>query len=245
MKMERTGRTWSISLLSLLLMLATTNCAGADSGHLTVTNIIRITHPAYRASNLWYGIRDPWNRDYTRIMLYENTAHTDPQTGKRGRGMVWGFIDELKSWTSLSEYESVAKPLPNNSYWAPTSAYWSPFPGEENIIYGVYTGDRTVSKLNVDTGIRTSIISYDPGDGTNVSRARALGWTADNTLIVNFDNEVWSSGGYEVNVQTGARTRYYNMPSVRGESDRWPQLGHGHNMRSPDKLYIADYVSYP
>jgi hypothetical protein len=211
---------------------------------LTASKITRISHPVYRAGNLWYGVRDPWNRDYTRIMLYENTSYTDPSTGKKGRGMAWGFINNLKNWTTLAEYESAAKPLPNNSYWVSTSLYWSPFSGEENIIYGIYTADKTVSKLNVDTGVRTPIVSYDPGDGADISQARSFGWTANNTLIVNFKNEDWSSGGFEIDVKTTTRTRYANQPNdCSAEGNRWPQRGHAHGHRSPDKAIKAEYGS--
>ncbi|MDQ7786436.1 MAG: hypothetical protein RDU01_02405 [Thermodesulfovibrionales bacterium] len=230
----------SISLfLFTILFLLFGYTKGFAIEQLTVSKITRISHPVYRAGNLWYGVRDPWNRDYTRIMLYENTSYTDPGTGKKGRGMVWGFINNLKNWSTLTEYESAAKPFPKNSYWAATSLYWSPFPGEENIIYGIYTSDKTVSKLNVDTGVITPIISYDPGDGTSVSTARSFGWTTDNKLVVNFDNENFASGGYEIDVQTRTRVRYSSPAWAR-----WPQTGHGHGHKSPDRLYNADYVSY-
>ena len=160
-------------------------------------------------------------------------------------GLVWGFVDGLKQWKALEEYEAAAHPLSrHDTDWRPDSAYWSPFPDEEHIIYGVYRPDKTVSKLNTDTGQRTSIIGYDPGDGTDVRNARSFGWTADKTLIVNFQNEEWSSGGFEIDVQKRTSKRYRSRSSdASAEGRRWPTLGHGHGDRSPGRRWIVSYWS--
>ncbi|MFH0863734.1 MAG: hypothetical protein V1858_01405 [Candidatus Gottesmanbacteria bacterium] len=214
---------------------------------LTVTKVTRISHPAYRTSNVWYGARDPWNSDYTRLMLYESPAFTHPEYGKTGRGLVWGTINNLKSWTTLTEYENAAKPLQagyDNFNWRADSVYWSPFIGEENVIYGLYTYySTTVRRLNLDTGTVTIVVSYDPGDGTDVSNARALGWTTDNKLVVGF-NDITGCCGYEIDVQTGSRTRYYSQPSkCSDEGNRWPLdvKANGHMHLSPDKKREALY----
>lgn len=210
---------------------------------LTVLAVKRITHPAYRINNLWFGERNPWNRDYTRLLLYEDMGFTDPTTKRRGRGHVWGMISNLKNWSTPEGYEAAARQVSNSSCWPPTSLDWSPLAGEENILYGVYTCDTTISKLNVDTGVRTPVVSYNPGDGTNVSNPRSFGFSSDNRLIVNFNGENWASGGYEVSVPDGTRTRYtgfaMDCSTVR---KRWPQmLSHGHMHRSPDAQYLAIY----
>ncbi|MGI0014945.1 MAG: hypothetical protein ACREBU_16110, partial [Nitrososphaera sp.] len=210
-----------------------------------VTKVTRISHPAYRAANIWYSTRNPWNRDYTRVLIYES-SFTHPNYGTTGRGLVWGFVDELKSWNTLQTdqqqlqaYQKAAKPLPENTKWASTSLYWSPFNGEENILYGIYTADKTVSKLNVDTGVRMPLVSYDPGDGTDVSGARSTGWTIDNTLVVNFNGESYSAG-YEVDVINKTKKRYTPFSGdCSEERKRFPHNGHGHSNKSPDGSKMA------
>ena len=205
---------------------------------LSVSKVTRISHPAYRAQNMWYGVRNPWNRDYTRIMLFEARVSHPDYPGVQGKGLVWGMVGDLKSWTTLAAYEAARHPLPpvnDNSGWRPDSAYWSPFVGEENIIYGIYTPTKTVRKLNVDTGVMTDIVSYDPGDGTVVTSARSFGFTADNKFTVNFSNESTTSGGYEIDVSTGAKTRYIDLPGLcDADYPRFPNYSHGHIGKSPD-----------
>ena len=223
-----------------VLLTAPLDFAFAGSDDLALTKITRISHPNYRAGNMWYSLRNPWNRDFTRIMMYEIPSDNN------GRGLVWGFVSDLKSWTTLAEYKTSAKPFPDTArITTPTSAYWSPFPGEENIIYAPYYSGSNCSflkKINMDTNTATNVISINPKDGTNCRNARALGWTADNTLIVNFDDESWSSGGYEVDVQQQTRTRYSSRPSKNSsEGIRWPYISHGHSDRSPDGNWIISY----
>jgi len=69
-----------------------------------VAGIRRISHPAYRVSNSWYSLRDPWNLDYTRVLIYETQSTTDPVSGEKGRGMVWGFVEDLMSWHSSDRW---------------------------------------------------------------------------------------------------------------------------------------------
>jgi hypothetical protein len=227
---------FGISMFALFLISISVRAEG-----LSVAKVTRLTHPAYRALNLWYGARYPWNKDHTRIMLYESTAFTHPSYNVVGRGLVWGFITDLKSWTSLSEYQSVAKPIPNEFY--PTSAYWSPFTGEENFIYGMYTPDKTIRKHNVDKSSMTTIISYDPKDGTDVSNAECMGWTSDNKLVVLFAGR-GTCCGYVINVQNATRTRFSSQPNVctaEGMGWPWDPQWNGHAHTSPDKLLKAEY----
>lgn len=214
-----------------------------------VSKISRISHPAYRMSNLWYGVRNPWNIDKTRIMMWEVTDFTHPTYKETGRGSVWGYISNLiyASSGTVDEYKAAAKALTGISgygYWWDWSPYseWSVFSGESSIVYALHYPSKQVKKIDVDKMTISSIVSFDPGDGTDVTRARILGWTTDNTLVVNFDGENWSSGGYEINLQNKTRFRYIAQPNdCSSEGWRWPDRGHGHDGRSPDKLFRAEY----
>jgi len=232
--------------MAILIGLWAPFSALAQTDTLTVLTVRRISHPAYNVGNIWYSVRDPWNRNFTRILLYETPGVVHPDYGKEGRGMVWGFLDDLKNWHSLDEYEQAARPILPGWSWSEfpgTSIYWSPFPGEENILYLLHRPSRTVWRLDVDTGNHTVVASYDPGNGTDVSNARALGWTLDGRFVVNFDNESKTSGGYTIDVQTGRRTLYSSIPSPgSAEGMKWPTVTHGHTHKSPDGSMIAkDY----
>lgn len=228
--------------ISLLFLTLTSYSVFAGSEDLTVTKVTRISHPAYRATNQWYSIRDPWNRNYERVMLYEATQFYN---GIAGRGLVWGYVNQLKSWSTLQQYESIAKPLPkaNNKTWKSTSVYWSPFSGEENIVYGVVKNDNRLMKVNVDTGAWEAIMSFDPSDGTDLINARGIGWTLDNIFIVNFYDESRSSGGYEINVHAKTKRRYSAWPDrCSPDGRRYPCISHGHSDKSPDGTkYANDY----
>lgn len=188
-------------------------------------------------------MRNPWNLDHTRILLAEATDFTHPDYKVTGRRLVWGFIDDLRKWRTLEEYQAAAKKVPYGDEFE-IHMDWSPFPGEENILYGLHRPTKQVAKINVDTGEVTFIISYDPGDGTDVSKAQNLGWTTDNHLIVNFNRESWGSGGYEIDVISKTRKRYKEQPDYCSEEGRrWPMRGHGHGALSPDRTMLVSYSS--
>ncbi len=86
------------------------------------------------------------------------------------------------------------------------------------------------------------VASYDPGDGTDVSRARSFGWTADDKFVINFDGDQANSGGYEVNVLNGSRMRYSSVPGYcSADGRRWPMRGNGHGAKSPDGNWKVRY----
>lgn len=224
----------------LLFIIITVGSAFAGSEDLIVTKVTRITPPDYRASNLWYGVRDLglWNIDNTRMMVYENPSSTHPVSGKTGRGLVWGFISDFKSWTDVSDYESKIKPLPrwiNSKRTDPSSIFWSIFPGEENIVY-VTLEIGWLVKVNVDTNEISRVLYIDPGDGVDIKDAKLYGWTKDNTLVMSFGYENWKDGGYEINVQTPSKTFVRKPPwnKCSSEFQRWPDFfSHGHSGKSP------------
>lgn len=220
-----------------LFSVAAIDYVFAGSEDVTLTNVTRISHPAYQMGSMWYSIRNPWNQDFKRVMMYEKTQTFN---GISGRGLVWGYVNQLKSWKTKEEYDNVAKPLPkaNSKEWKATSVYWSPFSGEENIVYGVVKNDNRLMKVNVDTRAWEAIISFDPGDGTDISNAISIGWTLDNNFTVNFNGE-WS-GGYEIDVHAKTRRHYSNWPARCSEDGRrFPFNSHGHSDKSPDGTKAA------
>lgn len=69
---------------------------------LSVTAQTRISHPAFQSSQVFYTVRNPWNLDYTKMMLSENTDPYDFPSpyGEQGRQFIWGYVSELKNWGS-------------------------------------------------------------------------------------------------------------------------------------------------
>ncbi len=215
---------------------------------LRVGSVSRISHPAYKAVNLFYGERDYgiWNRDNSRIMIYESLNYTHPSYGTTGRGFVWSYVSDLRNWTEsdyVEDYKAVMKPVPNiENVTTFPSIYWSPFAGEENIIYTtIETG--YVVKINVDTGSVTNVIDIGAVQGT-----RCYGWTKDNYhLICSMKDEDWTSGGYEIDVLTPSKT-FISRSDVpwdicSAEYQRWPDFfSHGHGGKSPNgQLFAKNY----
>ncbi len=233
----------------MALLLIVTNCYAFAADELTVIDIKRISHPAYRAGQQWFSVRYPWNRDDTRIMMYESRV-THPNYGTTGRGLVWGFVSELKNWATLPEsqqlaaYETAAKPLPDSAHITrPTAADWSIFPGEENIIYAVYykqSSPEKLKKINVDTNVITDVVTL----GNNFRGAVIYGWTSNNTLIITTLSDKYDEV-VEVDVQNKIIVNNFNTKQsvCSTEGRRWPYISHGHSARSLDRQWIISYYS--
>jgi hypothetical protein len=216
----------------------------------TVAKITRITHPAYTMSNIWQGegFGGPWNKDYTRIMIYESMgdAYVNPTYGVQGRGFVWGYVSTLKNLGGGVNYQGSLADYQNNTYQLPTNyqeaPVWSIFSGEENVIYALKTTNKMLVKYNVDTHVETEITSYDRS-GSSLTYPQIVGWTTDNNrLLVAFGGAASWSDGWEINVQTGAKTYFSSRPSYcSAEGWRWPWAKNIHAGRSLDKKYIAWY----
>ncbi len=250
----------TISLIICFLALFKIETAFAQSEDIVVNNVYRITHEAYRAANQWYAVRNPWNSNGTRIMIHENASFTHPTYNTTGRGLVWGFLSDLKSWTTQAEYEAAAKPIPK-SYKMTTiqSAYWSVLPGEENIIYMPHKGGspwnlKWLARINVDTGVITNFIDITPPVGVDGRSARCYGWTSDNKLVLSFGNEKWSDGGYMIDVQARTKTFISGRPATPRfgctpkasdydiEFWNWPLVSsHGHGDRNPGRHMTTSY----
>jgi len=181
---------------------------GQRSEDLKVTQVTRLTHPAFRSENSFIA-HDwrAWNRDHTRMMLYEApNSYTTEYGSHTGRGLVWGFVDELKSWTTLEEYKAAARPIPDaiqitNWKWAPN---WSPFPGEENIMYAPWGvgGKVLLRKINVDNGQTTDVMDLTiSGCNTMVT----YNWAKDLKLIASCSFQSFTGGGWEIDVQAGTK----------------------------------------
>jgi hypothetical protein len=259
MKVLRFMRIFSLTIPLLFLSFGTIPAFGTDE--LRVTKITRITHQAYSASNLWFGAQYPWNSDRKRIMLYEVSSF-NPVYGETGRGLRWGYISELKSWTTLSEYKTAARDIKDSVHiTVPGAAKWSPFSDEPNIIYApFYSGSNGtyLKKINVDTGQITNVVSISD-DGYNTRKMMCYGWTTASTgnkLICSIaGDDDWSVGGYEIDVKAGTKTyisyipkvpygktEQYKITSCSQVEDRYwtyPNMGHGHGGRNPSGTMVS------
>lgn len=208
-------------------------------------DVLRVRHPAkaltpsgYNVSDIYYAIREPWNRSGDRIQLYLQPP------GEGGR-LVWAKIDELKTWETEAEFLTRIHRIPSGSDNSGFDIFmeWSIFPGEETILYGAYHPTREIASYDVDTGIITPITSFDYADARMID-PYIKGWTKDGRLIMNLNNEVWRDGALEIDVHTGHKVFHpYAKKDISGgtEAWRWPSTGHGHGAINPDWSMKADY----
>ena len=177
---------------------------------------------SYQAGDIWYGTREPWNRDGTRLMYWEDNNSQNLANGKYGLGAVWARVADLRSWTTLEEYEGIRHPINLYPYTYDEHIEWSPFEGEETLVYAARLSDLMLVKINVDTGAVEPIISLIPDDVSALQskiRPTPMRWTLQKTLIVLLDGpDGWGNGAFEIDVRNQTR-RYYD-PSV--DLQRWP-----------------------
>lgn len=237
---------------SLLCLAAGLALGGGEK--LMVTQVTRISHPAYDVSNMWQSSLECWNRDGTRIMMYQG-PFVHPEYFKPGtriyRGLLWGRIAELKaaSGGSLEQYHKAVHRIPD--FWC-RGTTWSIFPTEEACIYGLYTPKKMVAKLNVDTGVRTDIVSYERDDGTEARGPWLMGWTKDGNLVINCNGQSAADGQFEIDLDHAhnhakAKRKLWKKVPKKG-TPRWYRFPYGrsiHGSRSPDGKYRAHYSARP
>ncbi len=253
------------SIITLNLLLSFFVFAGEAGAQ--ISSETRISHPAYQMSNIGFGVRNVWSRDYKRIMMFEVTTAT-PDYNEKGRGLVWGFVDDcdnhdcLTEWNTLDEYKDYASPVPGGAdITQSSSAYWSPFEEEENIIYAPFTSGENGSwlkKINVDTEAIEDVVSIDDavnGEIPPFQRFTCYGFTDKKELICSIQGESegyggWNYGGYLIDVK--AKTKKWipypdfwwnpaftcnTAPPTRLDSfwDMPDYVGHGHQGKNPGR----------
>jgi hypothetical protein len=213
-----------------------------------VSSVRQVMPDGFASADLWYGQEDPWNSDTTRIMYWEDNNSLDPD-GQYGLGLVWARVVDLESWTTVAEYKAARHALDPFPYQYATQLEWSPFPGEESIIYAARLSDRMIVRIDVDTSEVEQVVSYDSGT-SNTQEPLLRRWTLDNHLIVMLDGRddlsPWVHGVYEVDVQTKTR-RYWGPPDIEDYWDlptddrvRWPYVVAHHASMSPDHTMAVD-----
>lgn len=188
----------------------------STSDKLSITEVKRLTHPDYSASNNFYGVLNPFNLDETRLVMYE--VQQSDEAVVRGRGYVWGYIGDsecaenspcLLDWNTRSDYEQAAKVVPTVDAvglhrWKSDNLFWSTLAGEEAILYSIPNSEiYKMYRINLEDSSVTEIASFDPQDGTDLTNTMCYGITDRNTLRCSFNNEDWSNGGFEVNIISG------------------------------------------
>jgi len=171
---------------------------------------------------------------------------------KTGRRLVWGFIDErpgsLRHWTTLEEYEAAARPVPGAAQmtnWK--AAYWSPFPGEEAVIYAPFRdgADAVLQRIDTDSGQIAEIIPLEC-NGVDCRNMLCYNWTRDQRLLCSYGYEDFSRGGWEIDVRAPSKQFVTQTPSAwcTDERKRWPDMTHGHGSTSPSgELFANNYGS--
>lgn len=163
-------------------------------GELKASIPVRISHPAHSYTTLWATERNPWNADYTKIMMYElSSTHPNYTSPRVGKGLVFGVLADLPTLASmetdegLAAYEASVKPIGGLSQTISTYteyAVWSMIQGEENIIYAVSKNNEYLYRI--DTGIDPIVPVYwmSLSDSDSVTVPYLLGWTTDKKLIM-------------------------------------------------------------
>ncbi|MEZ4222052.1 MAG: hypothetical protein R3B13_14050 [Polyangiaceae bacterium] len=195
----------------------------AAIGEVEVVSVHQLTPDGRSTSEIDYAIREPWNLTVDRIKFYE-----------AGR-LVWARIDELKGWTTDSQYLAAIHPFPKEFHFL---AEWSPFPGEESVVYAAHQPSATIVSYDVDSGDTKTVASYDPGNGATLS-PYIKGWTTDRKLVVNVNGETWKDGCYEIDVH--AKVRAFHANASYPDPARWPNLSHGHSGDDPTHQYRVVY----
>jgi hypothetical protein len=253
----RTGLWVILHVAGVVTLSSRSPLEGADDPGRTgealkVKKVTRLTPPqvAGNVTDRFYCVHDAFNSDSTRMAFFENpTTLVTGNLYTDFRGMVWGKVDELKSWTNLKEYLAVAHPMDVSAIGQPYPAQkeigfaypfsWSPIPGEANVIYAVLWRTRMLVRHDTDTGSTTHIVSVAAPASDDAHPAELMGWTRDQHLVVHVQNDGgqetrWSAGCYEIDVRMKRRTFHASAWFPMGRSG-WPVVSnHGHGAGSPD-----------
>jgi hypothetical protein len=193
----------SVVIIFCLILVPKQSFAGSDD--IRVKAVYRISHPAYTMNNIFYGEMQPFNVDYSRVMMYEWGGRGDsveytsphpnfPSAKLDGRHMMWGCltqscVDATSATSTLQamDLDNIKATDGRLAEWAantlqfPTNyairMRWSPYSGESNIVYALNRNSKKLVTYNVDTGAETELISYDNVGG--VTTAEILGFTKD------------------------------------------------------------------
>jgi hypothetical protein len=216
--------------------------------NIQIASVKRIIPDSYQAGDIWYGTREPWNIDGTRLMFWEDNNSQNLVNGKYGLGIVWARVADLTRWQTLDEYEVIRYPLNPYPYAYDQHIEWSPFTGEENVVYAARLSDNMLVKINIDSGAVEPVVSLSLAGGQTI-RPTLMRWTLQKTLIVLLDGpDSWANGAFEVDVRNRTRQyydpkiypTYWDLPPV--DLQRWPMLvTHGHTALSPNQTMFADY----
>lgn len=175
-----------------------------------------------------------------KILLWENNLQDTEHYpyAEPGRYWIWGSVSTLKtlskaydSCVSGGGAEANCSRTWYDAYRANTHtvpAYnankynirimWSAIPGEEDIIYALRkdaiagSSSYMVVKYNTATETETDVVSYNPGNGIDLSNAGIVGWTSDLTPILIVANNIkrtWDTAYkiWEVDVTANPPTR--------------------------------------
>jgi len=109
MKWFNISKILGLAICNLFVFLIVSVVFAVDGKSLTVKSISRISHPAYDMANVFQGSRNPFNVDYSRILMDEmgirsgetyaiiyhpNFPSSYPNARNYGRQMIWGCISD-------------------------------------------------------------------------------------------------------------------------------------------------------
>jgi hypothetical protein len=172
----------------------------------------------------------------------------------------------LKKWQTKEEYLNASHPIMDGYVYRTfpaESIHWSPFEGEESVLYGINTTTNKVVRIDVDRPAGqqvTEIASYalDQAGATeaersgNTSDTYGAGWTKDNRFtVVYVDKKGTTHGGVFLDVQKRSATYFDKIPAFTrkpakpSDNEAWrgfPHRSSQHGGRSPSGKYMAIYA---
>jgi hypothetical protein len=209
--------------LTISLIVLSNNVFGAFSPAPVVSNITRLTHPAFQIIHVPVGStrgHDPWNSDNTKIMLFETTlsVYGNPNYNWiQGRRWVWANVqdlitacnsnscmdnptqDQLDQW--LTDYLAVTTAFPNPNPSPEDNIRWSEISGEEDILYYLL-------KQGSETRLRVMDTSIDPP-------------SRDANYLVIDSSDAWYYGGYLIGFDVNNKLMVINELDFANAVDEW------------------------
>jgi hypothetical protein len=266
----------TVKSLLIFILLGLSSAIYAGSEDLTVSSITRLSHPWFQTQNLWKGRGHPINPNNTKILMdeYISFEHPDHSAGF-GRGVVVGDIAALKAAVNVSDeaqwltdYLAATKPLNDDflSYtcvfyyptaprnvgclndWTQRHVRWSPIPGEEDILYGIYDkiGYKQVIRIDTNDGSVTVVGNYVAEyNADNTIDAFLTGWKWDTQeLIISFRSANNYGDGVLMDVSDGSKTAFSGHPfRSSAEGLTWHKQYGVHGDTSPNKRFRARYAA--
>jgi Carbohydrate family 9 binding domain-like len=205
-----------------------------------------------------------------------------PRQRTLGKGIIWGCIaDSCVTQTAGGLGDSISSKLQDlnldnlsnlseaaraqslidwdtNTIQMPSKytghIYWSPYPGETNIVYTLDKPNKYLVTYNVDTGVETRIVylSSVTNDSQVIGFSKSvLNGPKQHVILVDIDyNSIGGGSTYEIftdhnnHFANPVVTTRQEPQSCDAEQSWWPNHMAPHDSQSPDGAYFVNYGTF-